>query len=92
MTQLTQFLLVGESSDDRPMPEETVATRVIDRAEVKGCATPRIRSKFRSLVMTDTVPVSNERHLETVESLPGLCDSEAAWRPGGVALPREVGE
>ncbi len=70
-------------ADDRIIPKETPETGVAFRAGVKGLPFTESSGPQRELhVQTDAEPGPNERHMETIERLPGLSDPLAAYEAG----------
>jgi hypothetical protein len=68
---------------DRTIPKQTPETGVAFRAGVKGLPFTENSGPQRELhVQTDAESGPNERHMETIEELPGLSDPLAAYEAG----------
>jgi hypothetical protein len=71
------------ATSDRAIPKETPETGVAFRAGVKGLPFSESSGPQPELhVQPDTEPGPNERHMETIERLPGLSDPLAAYEAG----------
>lgn len=71
------------ATNDRVIPKETPETGVAFRAGVKGLPFNESSGPQPELhVQPDAEPGPNERHMETIERLPGLSDPLAAYEAG----------
>ena len=68
----------------RPIPKETAETGVAFRSGAKGLPfADQVGPRPDLHVQTDMGQGANERHMETIECLPGLSDPLAAYETGG---------
>ena len=67
----------------RPVPKETAETGVAFRSGVKGLPfADQVGPRPDLHVQTDMAQGANERHMETIERLPGLSDPLSAYETG----------